>query len=105
VISLQASDFELFGLASSFFARQFATRPCSGSLCNAKLTPTDLLLKAQLHSALQCNGRCESTKPTTDLKILSKRAAYLCELNGAAVNAENNTSMPLCVLDAANGMA
>jgi molecular chaperone HscB len=28
------------------------------------------------------------------LKDPLKRAAYLCELNGAAVNAENNTSMP-----------
>jgi molecular chaperone HscB len=32
------------------------------------------------------------------LKDPLKRAAYLCELNGAAVNAENNTNMPSAFL-------
>jgi molecular chaperone HscB len=32
------------------------------------------------------------------LKDPLKRAAYLCELNGAPVNAENNTAMPAAFL-------
>ena len=45
-------------------------------------------------SGRQCNGRCASTRPTSASKDPLKRAAYLCELGGAPVRAEDNTAMP-----------
>ncbi len=39
------------------------------------------------------------------LKDPLKRAAYLCELHGAPIDAENNTAMPARFPDAADGMA
>jgi molecular chaperone HscB len=39
------------------------------------------------------------------LKDPLRRAAYLCELRGAPINAENNTAMPRTFLMAADGLA
>ena len=52
------------------------------------VTATD----AEKRVAMQWATRANEAYQT--LKNPLKRAMYLCELNGAAVNAENNTSMP-----------
>jgi molecular chaperone HscB len=97
VISLQASDFELFGLPAAF------------SLDRAQLDVQWKSLQREAHPdrfasegasaqriAMQWSVRINEAY--NRLKDPLKRAAYLCELNGAAVNAENNTSMPSAFL-------
>ena len=97
MISLQASDFELFGLPAAF------------SLDRAQLDVQWKSLQREAHPdrfasegasaqriAMQWSVRINEAY--NRLKDPLKRAAYLCELNGAAVNAENNTSMPSAFL-------
>ena len=97
MISLQASDFELFGLPTA---------------CELDRTQVDLqwkTLQREAHPdrfasegaaaqriAMQWSVRINEAYGR--LKDPLKRAAYLCELNGAAVNAENNTNMPSAFL-------
>ncbi len=91
--SLQANDFELFGLPQQF------------SLDRAQLDERWKALQRQAHPdrfasegaaaqrvAMQWSVRINEAYQR--LKDPLKRAAYLCELRGAAINAENNTAMP-----------
>lgn len=93
MISLQASDFELFGLPLAF------------ALDRSKLDLQWKSLQREAHPDRFASERAASQRVAMQwsvrineaynrLKDPLKRAAYLCELHGAAVNAENNTSMP-----------
>ena len=95
--SLQANDFELFGLPQQF------------SLDRAQLDERWKALQRQAHPdrfaaegaaaqrvAMQWSVRINEAYQR--LKDPLKRAAYLCELRGQPVNAESNTAMPAAVL-------
>lgn len=91
--SLQANDFELFGLPQQF------------ALDRAQLDDTWKTLQREAHPdrftaqgaaaqrvAMQWSVRINEAYQR--LKDPLKRAAYLCELRGVPVNAESNTAMP-----------
>jgi molecular chaperone HscB len=93
VKSLQANDFELFGLPQQF------------ALDRAQLDERWKALQRQAHPdrfaadgaaaqrvAMQWSVRINEAYQR--LKNPLKRAAYLCELRGQPVNAESNTAMP-----------
>jgi len=93
VKSLQANDFELFGLPQQF------------ALDRAQLDELWKTLQRQAHPdrftaegaaaqrvAMQWSVRINEAYQR--LKDPLKRAAYLCELRGVPVNAESNTAMP-----------
>jgi molecular chaperone HscB len=93
VKSLQANDFELFGLPQQFV------------LDRAQLDELWKVLQRQAHPdrfaaegaaaqrvAMQWSVRINEAYQR--LKDPLKRAAYLCELRGQPVNAESNTAMP-----------
>lgn len=91
--SLQANDFELFGLPQQF------------ALDRAQLDDTWKALQREAHPdrfaaqgaaaqrvAMQWSVRINEAYQR--LKDPLKRAAYLCELRGVPVQAESNTAMP-----------
>jgi len=97
VISLQANDFELFELPQQF------------ALDRAQLDERWKALQREVHPdrfaaegaaaqrvAMQWSVRINEAHQR--LKDPLKRAAYLCELQGIAVQAESNTAMPAAFL-------
>ena len=91
--SLQANDFELFGLPQQF------------ALDRGQLDDTWKALQREAHPdrfaaegaaaqrvAMQWSVRINEAYQR--LKDPLRRAAYLCELRGVPVNAESNTAMP-----------
>jgi molecular chaperone HscB len=92
-LSLQSTDFDIFGLAPQF------------SLDRAALDARWKDLQREAHpdrfatasaaaqrEAMQWSVRINEAYQR--LKDPLKRAAYLCELNGAPIRAEDNTAMP-----------
>lgn len=97
MISLQANDFELFGLPMQF--------PLERSELDSRWKD----LQRQAHPdrfasegaaaqrvAMQWSARINEAYRR--LKDPLTRAAYLCELNGAPINAHSNTAMPASFL-------
>lgn len=95
--SLQANDFELFGLPQQF------------ALDRGQLDDTWKALQREAHPdrfaaegaaaqrvAMQWSVRINEAYQR--LKDPLKRAAYLCELGGAPIGAEDNTAMPAAFL-------
>jgi molecular chaperone HscB len=93
VISLQASDFELFGLPAAFSL----DRPqldLQWKALQREAHPDRFASEGAAAQRIAMQWSVRINEAYNRLKDPLKRAAYLCELNGAAVNAENNTSMP-----------
>lgn len=96
-MNLQSNDFELFGLAQTY-AQDRAVIDARWKDLQRQAHPdkfTDQGAAAQ-RIAMQWSVRINEAYQR--LKDPLKRAAYLCELNGAPVNAENNTAMPAAFL-------
>jgi DnaJ-domain-containing protein 1 len=66
----------------------------AGKNSRKKPTPTNLRRKVSQPSGWRCSGQCASTRRTSALKDPLRRAAYLCELHGAPIQAHDNTAMP-----------
>ena len=92
-LTLQSSDFEIFGLSPQFVvdrgildARwkdlQREAHPDRFATADAQAQRQAMQWSVRINEAYQ------------RLKDPIKRASYLCELNGAPVGAENNTAMP-----------
>ncbi len=91
-MNLQSNDFELFGFAPRFLQDSAAIdarwKELQREVHPDKFSTQDAALQ---RAALQWSVRINQAYQR--LKDPLKRAAYLCELHGAAVNAENNTAM------------
>ena len=93
VLTLACSDFALFDVP-----QQFAQNPAALNMrwkaLQREAHPDKFAAQgpAAQRSAMQWSVRINEAYQR--LKDPLKRAAYLCELGGAPVNAENNTSMP-----------
>ena len=96
-MNLQSNDFELFGLTQKFSqdrvaidarwkALQREAHPDKFGAQSASAQRTAMQWSVRINEAYQ------------RLKDPLKRAAYLCEVNGVPVNAENNTTMPASFL-------
>ena len=92
-MNLQSNDFELFDLAQKF-SQDRAAIDARWKELQREAHPDRFAAHgaSAQRVALQCSVRINEAYQR--LKNPLKRAAYLCELNGAAVNAENNTAMP-----------
>ena len=93
MISLQASDFELFGLQPTF-ALDRAQLDLQWKSLQREAHPDRFASEGASAQRIAMQWSVRINEAYNRLKDPLKRAAYLCELNGAAVNAENNTSMP-----------
>jgi molecular chaperone HscB len=93
VISLQASDFELFGLPAAF-ALDRSQLDSKWKSLQREAHPDRFASEGAAAQRIAMQWSVRINEAYNRLKDPLKRAAYLCELNGAAVNAENNTSMP-----------
>ena len=93
MISLQASDFELFGLQPTY-ALDRSQLDLQWKSLQREAHPDRFASEGASAQRIAMQWSVRINEAYNRLKDPLKRAAYLCELNGAAVNAENNTSMP-----------
>jgi molecular chaperone HscB len=93
VISLQASDFELFGLPEAY-ALDRAQLDLQWKSLQREAHPDRFASEGAAAQRIAMQWSVRINEAYNRLKDPLKRAAYLCELKGATVNAENNTSMP-----------
>ena len=92
-MNLQSSDFELFGLAPRFEQDRAAIDARWKDL-QREAHPDKFAAQGAAAQRLSMHWSVRINEAYQRLKDPLKRAAYLCELNGAPINAENNTAMP-----------
>jgi molecular chaperone HscB len=92
-LSLQSTDFDIFGLAPRFSLERAALDARWKDL-QREAHPDRFATAsaAAQREAMQWSVRINEAYQR--LKDPLKRAAYLCELNGAPIRAEDNTAMP-----------
>lgn len=93
-MNLQSSDFELFGLAPQF-AQDRAAIDARWKDLQREAHPDKFAAQGAAAQRLSMQWSVRINEAYQRLKDPLKRAAYLCELNNAPVNAENNTAMPI----------
>ncbi len=92
-MNLQSNDFELFGLANQF-SQDRATIDARWKDLQRQAHPDKFAAQGATAQRLAMQWSVRINEAYQRLKDPLKRAAYLCELNAAPVNAENNTAMP-----------
>jgi molecular chaperone HscB len=92
-VNLLSSDFELFGLAPQF-AQDRAAIDARWKELQREAHPDKFAAQGAAAQRLSMQWSVRINEAYQRLKDPLKRAAYLCELNAAPVNAENNTAMP-----------
>jgi len=97
VASLQSNDYELFGLTPQF-ALDRAALDTRWKDLQREAHPDKFAAQGAAAQRVAMQWSVRINEAYQRLKDPLKRAAYLCELHGAAVNAENNTSMPTAFL-------
>ncbi|MFZ4480056.1 MAG: Fe-S protein assembly co-chaperone HscB [Rhodoferax sp.] len=91
-MNLQSNDFELFGLATRFGQDRAAIDGRWKDL-QRQAHPDKFTMQGATAQRLAMQWSVRINEAYQRLKDPLKRAAYLCELHGAPVNAENNTAM------------
>jgi molecular chaperone HscB len=93
VISLQANDFELFDVPSQF-AQDRTQLDARWKALQREAHPDRFAADGAAAQRVAMQWSVRINEAYQRLKDPLKRAAYLCELQGAPVQAENNTAMP-----------
>ena len=96
-VNLQANDFELFDLKQKF-SQDRAAIDTRWKELQREAHPDKFAAQGTAAQRVAMQWSVRINEAYQRLKDPLKRAAYLCELNGAAVNAENNTAMPASFL-------
>jgi molecular chaperone HscB len=96
-VNLQSTDFELFGLEARFEQDLAAVDACWKDL-QREAHPDKFAAQGAAAQRVAMQWSVRINEAYKRLKDPLKRAAYLCELNAAPVNAENNTAMPASFL-------
>ena len=96
-MNLQSNDFELFGLAQRFRQDRAALDTRWKDL-QREAHPDKFSAQGAAAQRIAMQWSVRINEAYQRLKDPLKRAAYLCELHGAPVNAENNTAMPATFL-------
>ncbi len=96
-MNLQSDDFELFGLERRF-SQDRATLDARWKDLQRQAHPDKFSAQGAAAQRIAMQWSVRINEAYQRLKNPLKRAAYLCELHGAAVNAENNTAMPSAFL-------
>ncbi len=91
--SLQSNDFELFGLPQQF-AQDRSAIDARWKDLQREAHPDKFAAQGAAAQRVAMQWSVRINEAYQRLKDPLRRAAYLCELNGAPVNAENNTAMP-----------
>jgi molecular chaperone HscB len=97
VISLQANDFALFELPEQF-ALDRGQLDARWKALPREAHPDRFAAEGAAAQRVAMQWSVRINEAYQRLKDPLKRAAYLCELQGAAVQAENNTAMPAAFL-------
>ncbi len=96
-MNLQSNDFELFGLAQKF-SQDRAAIDARWKELQREAHPDKFAAQGASAQRVAMQWSMRINEAYQRLKDPLKRAAYLCELNDAAINAENNTAMPAAFL-------
>jgi molecular chaperone HscB len=96
-VNLQSNDFELFGLTQKF-RQDRAAMDARWKELQREAHPDRFAAQGAAAQRIAMQWSVRINEAYQRLKDPLKRASYLCELNGAAVNAENNTAMPASFL-------
>ena len=91
--SLQSSDFELFGLEAQFAQDRVAIDSRWKDL-QREAHPDKFAAQGAAAQRVAMQWSVRINEAYQRLKDPLKRAAYLCELQGAPIRAEDNTAMP-----------
>ena len=97
MISLQANDFALFELPEQF-ALDRGQLDARWKALQREAHPDRFAAEGAAAQRVAMQWSVRINEAYQRLKDPLKRAAYLCELRGVAVQAENNTAMPAAFL-------
>ena len=97
MISLQANDFELFDVPARF-EQDRAQLDARWKALQREAHPDRFAAEGAAAQRVAMQWSVRINEAYQRLKDPLKRAAYLCELRGAPVQAENNTAMPAAFL-------
>ena len=97
MISLQANDFELFDVPVQY-AQDRAQLDARWKALQREAHPDRFAAEGAAAQRIAMQWSVRINEAYQRLKDPLKRAAYLCELQGAPVQAENNTAMPAAFL-------
>lgn len=92
-MKLDSDDFELFGVPRRF-AQDRATLDARWRSLQAEVHPDRFAAEGAAAQRVAMQWAVRVNEAYQRLKDPLKRGAYLCELNGVAIGAENNTAMP-----------
>jgi molecular chaperone HscB len=92
-LNLQASDFELFGVPERF-AQERAVIDARWKDLQREAHPDRFSAQGAAAQRVAMQWSVRINEAYQRLKDPLKRAAYLCELRGAPIDAERNTAMP-----------
>lgn len=96
-MNLQSDDFELFGVPAQF-SQDRAELDARWKQLQREVHPDRFADQGQAAQRLALQWSVRINEAYQRLKDPLKRAAYLCELRGAPIEAENNTAMPAAFL-------
>jgi molecular chaperone HscB len=96
-VNLQSDDFELFGLERRF-KQDRSDLDARWKDLQRQAHPDKFSAQGTAAQRVAMQWSVRINEAYQRLKNPLKRAAYLCELHGSAVNAENNTAMPASFL-------
>ena len=97
MISLQANDFELFDVPAQF-AQDRLQLDARWKALQREVHPDRFAAEGAAAQRVAMQWSVRINEAYQRLKDPLKRAAYLCELRGMPVQAENNTAMPAAFL-------
>lgn len=92
-MNIHSTDFELFGIPTQF-AQDRMQLDARWKDLQREAHPDKFAAEGAAAQRLAMQWSVRINEAYQRLKNPLKRAAYLCELNGAPINAENNTAMP-----------
>jgi molecular chaperone HscB len=96
-MKLDSDDFELFGVLRQF-AQDAAAIDQRWRTLLTEVHPDKFVSEGASAQRLAMQWSVRINEAHRRLKDPLKRAAYLCELHGAPINAEDNTAMPTAFL-------
>ncbi|MET4580296.1 Fe-S protein assembly co-chaperone HscB [Ottowia thiooxydans] len=96
-MNLQSTDFELFGVAPRF-TQDLAYLDARWKELQRQVHPDKFATQGAAAQRVAMQWSARINEAYRRLKNPLKRAAYLCELNGSPIEAENNTAMPAAFL-------
>ncbi|QTN29141.1 Fe-S protein assembly co-chaperone HscB [Rhodoferax sp. AJA081-3] len=96
-MNLQSNDFELFGVKQQF-AQDRAALDARWKELQREAHPDKFAAQGDAAQRVAMQWSVRINEAYQRLKDPLKRAAYLCELAGAPINAHSNTAMPAAFL-------